>query len=35
VDRKEKLVSLLFMQWVPFDAPTLNKLETLVYQAME
>lgn len=34
VDRKEKLVSLLFMQWMPFDTPTLNRFETLVYQAL-
>ena len=35
VDRKEKLVSLLFMQWMPFDTPTLNRFETLVYQSLE
>jgi CubicO group peptidase (beta-lactamase class C family) len=35
VDRKEKLVSLLFMQWMPFDSSTLNRFETLVYQAVE
>jgi CubicO group peptidase (beta-lactamase class C family) len=35
VDRKEKLVSLLFMQWMPFDATILNRFETLVYQALE
>jgi CubicO group peptidase (beta-lactamase class C family) len=34
VDRKEKLVSLLFMQWMPFDGVTLNRFETLVYQAL-
>lgn len=35
VDRKEKMVSLLFMQWMPFDSTTLNRFETLVYQALE
>ena len=34
VDRKENVVSLLFLQWMPFDAPTLNLFETLVYQAL-
>jgi CubicO group peptidase (beta-lactamase class C family) len=34
VDRKEKLVWLLFTQWMPFDSPTLNLFETLVYQAL-
>ncbi len=34
VDRKEKLVLLLFMQWMPFDTETLNRFETLVYQAI-
>lgn len=34
VDRKEKLVWLLFTQWMPFDTQTLNLFETLVYQAM-
>jgi CubicO group peptidase (beta-lactamase class C family) len=34
VDRKEKLAYLLFMQWMPFDTPTLNLFETLVYQAI-
>lgn len=34
VDRKEKLVMLLFTQWMPFDTPTLNRFETLVYQAL-
>lgn len=34
VDRKEKLALLLFLQWMPFDAPTLNQFETLVYQAL-
>ncbi len=34
VDREEKMVSLLFMQWMPFDTPTLNRFETLVYQAL-
>ena len=34
VDRKEKLVYLLFQQWMPFDSPSLNKFETLVYQAI-
>lgn len=34
VDRKEKLALLLFLQWMPFDAPTLNTFETLVYQAL-
>lgn len=34
VDRKEKLVLLLFMQWMPFDASTLNLFETLAYQAV-
>lgn len=34
VDRKEKLALLLFLQWMPFDAPTLNLFETLVYQAL-
>jgi len=35
VDRKEKLVSLLFMQWMPFDTSILNRFETLVYQSLE
>jgi CubicO group peptidase (beta-lactamase class C family) len=35
VDRKEKLALLLFLQWMPFDQPTLNTYETLVYQALE
>lgn len=35
VDRKEKMVSLLFMQWMPFDSSILNRFETLVYQALE
>lgn len=34
VDRKEKLVWLLFTQWMPFDTQTLNLFETLVYQAL-
>ncbi|MCX7602969.1 MAG: beta-lactamase family protein [Bryobacteraceae bacterium] len=34
VDRKEKLAILLFLQWMPFDAATLNLFETLVYQAL-
>ncbi|NWF85733.1 MAG: beta-lactamase family protein [Bryobacteraceae bacterium] len=34
VDRKERLVWLLFTQWMPFDSPTLNLFETLVYQAL-
>lgn len=34
VDRKEKLVYLLFVQWMPFDTPLLNLYETLVYQAL-
>jgi CubicO group peptidase (beta-lactamase class C family) len=34
VDRKENLVYLLFTQWMPFDTPLLNKLETLVYQSL-
>lgn len=34
VDRKEKMTYLLFMQWMPFDSPTLNRFETLVYQAL-
>jgi CubicO group peptidase (beta-lactamase class C family) len=34
VDRKEKVVSLLFTQWMPFDTPILNRFETLVYQAL-
>lgn len=35
VDRKEKVVALLFTQWMPFDSETLNRFETLVYQALE
>jgi CubicO group peptidase (beta-lactamase class C family) len=35
VDRKENLALLLFLQWMPFDQPTLNLFETLVYQALE
>jgi CubicO group peptidase (beta-lactamase class C family) len=35
VDRKEKLVLLLFTQWMPFETEMLNKFETLVYQAVE
>ena len=34
VDRKEKMVSLLFTQWMPFDPQILNRFETLVYQAL-
>jgi CubicO group peptidase (beta-lactamase class C family) len=34
VDRKEKVVSLLFTQWMPFDSAVLNRFETLVYQAL-
>lgn len=34
VDRKEKMASLLFMQWMPFDTPTLNLFETLAYQSI-
>lgn len=34
VDRKEKLALLLFLQWMPFDQPTLSLYETLVYQAL-
>jgi CubicO group peptidase (beta-lactamase class C family) len=34
VDRKEKMVSLLFTQWFPFDSAMLNRFETLVYQAL-
>lgn len=29
------MVSLLFMQWMPYDGATLNRFETLVYQALE
>ncbi len=35
VDRHEKLALLLFLQWMPFDQPTLNLFETLVYQALD
>ncbi len=35
VDRKEKLVYLVFTQWMPFDTNLLNRYETLVYQALE
>jgi hypothetical protein len=35
LERKENMVSLLFMQWMPFDTSTLNRFETLVYQALE
>jgi CubicO group peptidase (beta-lactamase class C family) len=35
VDRKEKLVYLLFTQWMPFETNLLNRYETLVYQALE
>ena len=34
VDRKEKVVSLVFMQWMPSDGATLNRFETLVYQSL-
>jgi CubicO group peptidase (beta-lactamase class C family) len=34
VDRKENMVALLFMQWMPFDKAILNRFETLVYQAL-
>jgi CubicO group peptidase (beta-lactamase class C family) len=34
VDRKEKMAILLFMQWMPFDTPTLNLFETLSYQSL-
>lgn len=35
VDRKEKMVFLLFTQWMPFETNLLNRYETLVYQALE
>lgn len=35
VDRKENLALLLFLQWMPFDQPTLGLFETLVYQALD
>lgn len=35
VDRKEKLVYLLFTQWMPYEGNLLNRYETLVYQALE
>lgn len=34
IDRRERLALLVFMQWMPFDAATLNLFETLVYQAL-
>lgn len=35
VDRKENLALLLFLQWMPFDQPTLGLFETLVFQALD
>jgi CubicO group peptidase (beta-lactamase class C family) len=35
IDRKEKLVYLLFTQWMPYEGNLLNRYETLVYQALE
>jgi CubicO group peptidase (beta-lactamase class C family) len=34
VDPKENLAALLFMQSMPFDSVTLNRFETLYYQAL-
>lgn len=34
IDPREKLAALLFMQHMPFDQATLNKFETLYYQAL-
>jgi CubicO group peptidase (beta-lactamase class C family) len=34
VDPKEKLAALVFMQYMPYDTATLNRFETLFYQAL-
>jgi CubicO group peptidase (beta-lactamase class C family) len=34
MDPKEKTVALLFLQYTPFDSPTLEKFSTLFYQAI-
>ena len=34
MDAKEKLVTLLFQQHMPFDAASLSLFSTLVYQAI-
>jgi CubicO group peptidase (beta-lactamase class C family) len=34
MDPKEKLVTLLFQQYMPFDQPSLSLFSTLVYQAI-
>jgi CubicO group peptidase (beta-lactamase class C family) len=34
MDPKEKLVTLLFQQYMPFDKPSLDLFSTLVYQAI-
>jgi CubicO group peptidase (beta-lactamase class C family) len=34
MDPKEKTVALLFMQYTPYDSPTLDKFSTLFYQAI-
>lgn len=34
MDPKEKLVTLLFQQYMPFDQPSLDLFSTLVYQAI-
>ena len=34
MDPKEKLVTLLFQQYMPFDAPSLSLFSTLAYQAI-
>lgn len=35
VDRKENMVWLVFLQWMPHDGPALNLFETLIYQALD
>ena len=34
MDPKEKTIALLFMQYTPYDSPTLDKFSTLFYQAI-
>ena len=34
MDPKEKTVALLFLQYMPYDSPTLDKFSTLFYQAI-
>ncbi|MBX5495785.1 MAG: serine hydrolase, partial [Bryobacteraceae bacterium] len=34
IDPKERTVALLFLQHIPYDAPTLKLFSTLFYQAI-